>query len=250
MAMNRESNPLSLAIREARKSLGWTQEDLASRAAFSRSHIASIEGGTVPNARALERILSAFPDRIIELLKDNSQIHSILSPAEDVAERGLLANGETEDMIRKIMNLRRSRQVDISGMWQAIWLTTIHGEENRNREIVHVQQRWNGSWQFANEEISEDNPEGGYLWIARLELFDNQHILGYYIARDPTISTKGTLCLELQPNGREILGVWDGRNFDTMWAAGMVAMCRIDGNTRDPNQVLDAFMRSRPKMPF
>lgn len=42
--------------------------------------------------------------------------------------------------------------------WNAIWLTTVNGQENRNREVVHVRKRWNGTWEFWNQEISEDKP--------------------------------------------------------------------------------------------
>jgi hypothetical protein len=131
-----------------------------------------------------------------------------------------------------------------------MWLTTTNGKENRNREVVHARRRFNGSWEFSNEAVSEDNPEGGYLWIAKLELFDNTHILGYYCARDRSVLAKGTLCLALQPNGREIVGVWDGLNFDTMWATGAVALCRANEKAYDPEVALDRFIRTRPKMPY
>ena len=61
---------------------------------------------------------------------------------------------------------------------------------------------------------------------------------------------RGSLCLELQTNGREIVGVWDGMNFDMPWANGAVAMCRATARQSDPEVALDRFLHERPKMPY
>lgn len=240
-------NSLRAALKEARKKKKWTQENLADEVGCSRSQIASIETGVRPTGDVLQRIIDAFPEELRPALLNTNE-------ARDIFKDGALGGGarpETaEDMVKTFISLRRSDQVDLTGQWNAMWLTTANGQENRNRETINVRRRWNGSWEFSNEAISADNPEGGYLWVARLELFDNKHILGYYCARDRAVLAKGTLCLELQPNGREILGVWDGLNFDQMWATGMVAMCRAAQGKSDPGPVLDRFISSRPKMPY
>ena len=150
----------------------------------------------------------------------------------------------------KFIPPRRSKEADLSGKWNAIWLTTADRQVNRNREMIQVRRRWNGSWEFWNTEVSEDNPQGGFLWIARVELFDNRHILGYYCAVERNVLAKGTLCVELQTSGREIVGVWDGVNFDTPWANGAVAMCRATSRQSDPEVALDRFLKERPKMPY
>jgi hypothetical protein len=43
-----------------------------------------------------------------------------------------------------------------------MWLTTVNGVENRNREVINVRRRWNATWQLSNEAISAENPDGGY----------------------------------------------------------------------------------------
>lgn len=234
------------AIKKGRKNLGVKQESLGDLVGCSRSLIASLEGGTLPQKETLRKIAQEFkePDRLALLA--TAEARAILDgDARDLGG----PEDDQEDMITNFMKLRRSGDVDLAGTWNAMWLTTANELENRNREVIKVCKRWNGTWQLSNEAISKDNPDGGYLWIARMELFDNKHLLGYYCARDRAVLAKGTLCLELQPNGREIVGVWDGLNFDTMWATGLVALTRSTGS-HDPAVVLDRFIRNRPKMPY
>lgn len=241
------SPSLREAVRKGRKSLGVTQETLASLAGCSRSAVANIERGQIPSRDVLQRISAQFKDVDKLILLRTTEARRILEAEEQ--DQGDPVNYDGGDMISTFMKRRRSNDVDLSGTWHAMWLTTVNGEENRNREVIDVRKRWNGSWQFSNETISGDNPKGGYLWVARLELFDNRHLLGYYCARERNILAKGTLCLELQPNGREIVGVWDGLNFDTMWATGLVALTQASGE-HDPSEALDSFIRKRPKMPY
>ncbi len=238
--------PLSVVLKAIRKKLKWTQESLAQSAGYSRSEIASIESGSRPSLNALQRIIQAVPENYRPAIQNTSEARSILQGAAETAET---QHDDSEDMVLKFMSVRRSN-VDLSGDWNAMWLTTAEKKVNRNREVVHVRKRWNGSWEFRNAEVSAENPQGGYLWVARVELFDNRHILGYYCAVDANVSAKGTLCLELQTNGREIVGVWDGMNFDMPWASGAVAMCRATAKQPDPEVALDRFLQERPKMPY
>lgn len=232
-------------IRERKFKL--TQEAFAKEFGVTRPLIAGIEGGARTSRATLEIIARKLDEDSKKLLLDTPEAQKILGRTETVSQE--LQEDETEDMISLLKKLRRTDDADLSGTWNAMWLTTIKGNENRNREIIHFQRRWNGSWQLTNETISQDNPDGGYLWIAKLELFDGNHLLGYYCARDRTVRAKGTLCMELQTNGREILGIWDGLNFDTMWASGLVVMTRST-STLDPADSLDNFIRTKPKMPY
>lgn len=227
-----------------------SQEALASAVGCSRSLIAQYERGSTPTSATLTRILAVLPEHEAEKIRETELGSEVFYGDNTDHKSGRLADGETEDVIEKLMSRRRSSEADITGVWNAMWRTTINGEENRNREVIDIGKRWNGSWQFSNRAASDDNPKGGYLWIARMELFDNQHLLGHYCARTPANLAKGVMCLQLQTNGREILGVWDGLNFDTMWASGMVALCRQEDGATDPAGLLDDFISRRPQMPY
>jgi len=234
-------------IKEARKKRRWTQEDLAHQVTYSRSHIASIEGGKYPTAPMLMKLLTVFGEAEASIIKATPEARKIIADDPGLQGDDTQLN---EDMVQQFMFPRRTSEIDLSGPWHAMWLTTSGGVENRNREAINIRRRWNGTWEFSNEEISEDNPDGGFLWAARMDLFDRRHILGHYCARDISVLAKGTLCLEVQPNGREIFGVWNGLNFDTMWAHGLVAMCRAGSRSTDPGIALDRFAAARPKMPY
>lgn len=244
--MNREQ-PLREVLKEIRRKLEVSQESFAASAGCSRSSIGNIEIGTMPSASTLKRIIQAVPDNFRSTIENTPEARTILEGAVRSEE---INQDDSDDMVLKFMSLRRSNEVDLSGNWNAMWLTTADRQVNRNREVVQVRKRWNGSWEFRNAEVSTENPEGGFLWVARVELFDNRHILGYYCAVDRNVSAKGTLCLELQTNGREIVGVWDGMNFDMPWANGAVAMCQATARQSDPEVALDRFLQERPKMPY
>lgn len=245
------SKSFAEALKLARKSMGdMSQEAFAKEVGCSRSLIAQHEKGTLPTKATLGRILAFLPEAEANKIRTIEECQEILAEENNKPKTGWLADGETEDVIEQLMSRRRSKEADIAGVWNAMWRTTTHGEENRNREVVDIGKRWNGSWQFANRAVSDDNPDGGYLWIGRMELFDNQHLLGHYCARTPATLAKGVMCLELQTNGREILGVWDGLSFDTMWASGMVALSRQEEGTRDPAELLNDFIKKRPEMPY
>jgi transcriptional regulator with XRE-family HTH domain len=241
--MTAQEESIAQAMRRIRKRLGLTQENVAEAAKYSRSRIASIESGMPPSSQVLRRIVDAFGESGAAELKGNPKVAAILDSAETQETGGPIKEDPDDDMLTALIFKRRSTHVDLSGRWNAVWQTTVEGEENRNREEIEVQRRLGGSWQFRNKSVSEDNPKGGYLWVARMDLFDNRQLLGYYLPCEPSVIAKGTLFLELQPNGREIIGVWSGLNFDRMWASGRVAMCRDVANARDPSVVLGQFIK-------
>jgi transcriptional regulator with XRE-family HTH domain len=243
----KEPKRINQVVKEGRKRLRLTQEGLATHLNCSRSLVAQIEGGIAPTHDVLRKII----DVLSEPEKSELQKHlAAYESPKNGNDQTLPRDVDENDMIHQFMKLRASADIDLTGNWEAIWLTTTNGQENRNRETIVAKRRWNGSWEFTNKEISEDNPDGGYLWVGRLELFDNRHLLGYYCAKERRILAKGTLCLELQTNGRNIVGVWHGLSFDTMWATGLVAMCRESDNPSSLSDSLDRFIRTRPKMPY
>lgn len=244
------SRSLAEVLKACRKKAGFTQDSLAAASGCTRSLIAGIESGSGTSKASLTRIIGALPEGIADEIRALDACREILADENSEPRTGLLADGETEDVIERLMSRRRTKDADITGVWNAMWRTTTRGEENRNREIVDIGKRWNGSWQFVNRAVSDDNPDGGYMWIGRMELFDNKNLLGHYCARTPATLAKGVMCLELQTNGREILGVWDGLNFDTMWASGMVALSLQEDGARDPADLLDDFIKLRPQMPY
>lgn len=238
--------PFGSQLQRARKELKLNQDNVAKEAGVSRSVIANLESGF--KEETLNKIKSVFPEEVRQ--RHFKPVTDNRSQSSEDEKQSTLYDGETEDMILTLASLRRSETINLTGQWEAVWLTVVDKRANRNHEIVNVKKRLNGSWQFSNEVISQDNPDGGYLWIGRMELFDNNHLLGYYVAKDPSIRAKGTLCLEIQASGKEILGTWEGLNFDTMWANGLVAMCLKGESRKSPEELLERFKNEKPRMPY
>lgn len=55
------------------------------------------------------------------------------------------------------------QQLDFDGTWHAVWETSIQGTHNLDFEEIRITQRRN-KLTLENAAISEDNPEGGFLY--------------------------------------------------------------------------------------
>jgi len=47
---------------------------------------------------------------------------------------------------------------------------------------------------------------GGYLWRGECKLYDNEHIIGRYLPREPNVISKGTMYFLLNRVGNFIVG--------------------------------------------
>ena len=94
-----------------------------------------------------------------------------------------------------------------------------------NGEVVNIRQDRNRLF-LQNEARSLENPEGGYLWKGEIRIWDNQHLLGWYVAREPNVISKGTFYFVLHPNGGDMGGRWVGRSYDGDMSSGCCSMAR------------------------
>lgn len=116
----------------------------------------------------------------------------------------------------------------LKGDWTAIWQSYVEGKEVINSEAVKIRQRRN-LLALHNYSASAENPEGGYLWEGHVTLFDNHYILGYYVASERNVRSKGTLYLNLHNSGRIMEGQWVGCSFDGDLVSGMAVLARDSG---------------------
>ncbi len=118
----------------------------------------------------------------------------------------------------------QSDKVNLSGTWYAAWQTEVEGREIINTEVLRIKQRGR-KITIENLEKSPENKIGGYLWKGEARIYDNEHILGIYLATEPNVISKGTIYFLLNRVGHSMVGRWVGCNYDSdfIWGFGVIA---------------------------
>lgn len=64
---------------------------------------------------------------------------------------------------------------------------------------------------------------GGYLWRGEMRLWDNEILMGWYVASEAAVRSKGTIYFVLHQHGLRMTGRWVGLSHDgpivTGWGA-------------------------------
>ena len=143
-----------------------------------------------------------------------------------IAAAALAAVGKTvaELCIDSVKGRNKKSRRNLSGVWHAAWQTSVEGKTNINTEVLKITQR-GYRLSIANELPSPENKIGGYLWQAEAKLYDNERIIGCYVATDPNVLSKGSLYFLMNHNGAFLIGKWVGCNYDSqfIWGWGVIA---------------------------
>lgn len=223
--------PSGEILKEIREELKMTQGELAVRLDYSRPTIGNAETGYSISRDFIERYAKEFPafrDRL-----------ALVEPTSERVRVATLPSDDLEQMFLK----RATTTPQLDGTWFALWETTADREEVINSEEISAKTKRGGVLHLQNVDISAENPKGGYLWVATCRVFDNQYILGTYIAREPNVRSKGCLYLVIHRSGRFIDGQWIGCNYDGDWARGLVVM------GRDRDALPELMQKHRAELP-
>lgn len=122
------------------------------------------------------------------------------------------------------LHFKRNDDIDLSGTWHAVWQTTSKGKEVLSVEILKIRQKGKKII-MENVKRSSEHKPGGYLWRGEAKIFDNQHIVGSYHAREKNVISKGSIYFLLSHLGDIMSGKWSGCNFDYdfTWGFGVIA---------------------------
>ena len=133
---------------------------------------------------------------------------------------GLLLSGETSD----------SPTVDLSGDWWSGWQSSRDGQEVLAFQPVRLRQRGN---RIELHSLRRGRPveDGGYLWTGELRQWD-ESLMGWYVADEPAVRSKGTLYLVLHPQGRRLTGRWVGLSWDGDTVTGLGVLARTEDDAR------------------
>jgi transcriptional regulator with XRE-family HTH domain len=174
-------------IRRRRSELDMSQADLANKVGVDRRQIRRYEAGeTQPTLSAAKAIARALGISIDEL-----------------------AGGETH-------------RVDLSGDWWACWQSWKDGVEVLNPHQIQMRQRGDTIDIVA---VTRGTPleDGGYMWRGEMRLWDNEILMGWYVADEGAVRSKGTLYFVLHQHGINMTGRWVGLSYDgpiiTGWSA-------------------------------
>jgi transcriptional regulator with XRE-family HTH domain len=180
-------------IKRRRSELGLSQAELAAKVGVDRRQIRRYESGdTQPTLAVARAIANALGVSIDELA------------GEDIAHR-----------------------VDLSGDWWACWQTWKDGAEVINPHQIRMRQRGDLIDVIA---VTRGTPleEGGYLWRGELRLWDNEALMGWYIADEGAVRSKGTMYFALHQHGIHLTGRWVGLSYDGPVITGWGTIARTE----------------------
>ena len=113
----------------------------------------------------------------------------------------------------------------LNGTWWAAWQNYIDGVETVATQPVGLQQAGT-TIHIKALEPSDQPHEGDYLWRGELRLWGADTLMGWYVATDEAIRSKGTMFFILHTQGNHALGRWVGTSYDGPIITGWCALAR------------------------
>ncbi|WP_328536452.1 helix-turn-helix transcriptional regulator [Streptomyces sp. NBC_00344] len=184
-------------IKQRRAELGMSQADLAIAAGVDKRQIRRYEAG---------------------------EQQPVLSLAVAIAQALKITVNELAGM--------PSHRVNLSGDWWMSWQTSKDGVEvitaqevrfHQQDELIHLDTVTRG--------ITVE--DGGFMWNGELRLWDNEILMGWYVANEGPVRSKGTLYFVLHPHGIHMSGRWVGLSYDGKIMTGWGAAARSEEACRD-----------------
>src|SRR5664280_1098235 len=124
-----------------------------------------------------------------------------------------------------------SHRVNLTGDWWAAWQTLKDGTEVINAHQVRCQQRGE---LITIDAITRGTvvTGGGYLWRGELRLWDNEILMGWYVATEGSVRSKGTMYFVVHPHGQTMSGRWVGLSHDGPVITGWGALAKTEEAVR------------------
>jgi transcriptional regulator with XRE-family HTH domain len=124
-----------------------------------------------------------------------------------------------------------SERVDLSGVWWMAWQTSKDAEEVITAQEVQFRQQGD-LIQLETITRGITVEEGGYMWRGELRLWDNEVLMGWYVANDGPVRSKGTMYFVLHPHGISLRGRWVGLSYDGKVMTGWGAAAHTEEEAR------------------
>ena len=179
-------------IRQRRDELGMSQGDLAAKVGVDRRQIRRYEAGeTQPSLSVAKTIARALGISIDELAGDETH------------------------------------RIDLTGEWWACWQTWKDGQEVATPHEVRMSQRGD-TVEIVATTRGTPVEGGGYLWQGEMRVWDNEVLMGWYVANEGAVRSKGTMYFTLHQHGINAVGRWVGLSYDGPIITGWAALARTE----------------------
>ncbi len=70
--------------------------------------------------------------------------------------------------------------------------------------------------------------EGGYIWRGEMRVWDNEVLMGWYVADEGAVRSKGALYFVLHQHGIHMTGRWVGLSYDGPIITGWGTIARTE----------------------
>lgn len=184
-------------MRQRRAELNMSQAELAVKAGVDKRQIRRYESGdtqpTLPIAKAIAAALDVTIDE--------------------------LAGAE-------------AHRINLTGDWWSCWQTFKDGDEIITFQEMTIRQQNDRMQIAATNRGNVTVEEGGYLWDGELRLWDNEILMGWYVATDGGVRSKGTLFFTVHPHGVSMSGRWVGLSYDGPIVTGWGTMAKSEEEAR------------------
>jgi hypothetical protein len=80
-----------------------------------------------------------------------------------------------------------------------------------------------------NDQGNQAYEEGGYLWEGELRLWDNEILMGWYVATEGAVRSKGSLYFVIHQHGVNMTGRWVGLGYDGPIVTGWGTIAKSNG---------------------
>jgi transcriptional regulator with XRE-family HTH domain len=119
-----------------------------------------------------------------------------------------------------------THRIDLTGDWWACWQTWKNGTEVLNCHQVSIQQQGDNISIAATNRGTQPFEEGAYMWEGEMRLWDNEILMGWYVATEGAVRSKGTMYFVIHQHGVNMTGRWVGLSYDGPIVSGWGTMAK------------------------
>lgn len=118
----------------------------------------------------------------------------------------------------------QQRGLDLSGDW---WYSgQAFGDTGERVDTLELRIEQDGLWLKLAGARARPVSEGSYAWTGEMKLYDSEALMGWYVAADGSVRSKGTLYFDLHPHGQMMRGMWTGQSYVAPVVYGWCAVAR------------------------